>query len=170
MSKTYTITGKQISSLHNGMCSMYRLRDLAQDMFKNDSTINRLIEDAFKNIEPVKKELMAKKDEDFDRIFNLSKLIANQHGFKHTRWSIYDIENFDEKSYVPKGSKVYAYKSDYVATVNGDTWLDLWKAVEEIASNTDNGYGGKGFGDHVYIEKFEKNRGEEGSYEVWLGS
>lgn len=170
MSRTYTITDKQISSLHNGMCSMYRLRDMAQDMFKKDSLFNQLIEDAFKNIEPVKKELMGKKDADFDRIYKLSELIAKQHGFKHTRWSIYDIENFDEKSYVPKGSKVYSYKGHYVAIVNGDTWLDLWKAVEEIAVNTHDGYGGKGFGNHVFIEGFEKNKGEEGSYEVWLGS
>lgn len=149
---------------------MYRLKDITGDMFKKDSMINQLIDEVFKYIEPVKKELMDKKDADFDRINDMSNIIAKQHGFKHTRWSIYDIEDFNEKSNVPKGSKIYTYKGDYVANVNGDTWLDLWKAVEEIASNTDNSYGGKGFGDHVFIEKFEKSRGEEGSYEVWLGS
>ena len=168
MSRTYTITDKQISSLHNGMCAMYRLKDIADDMFKRDSTINKLIEEAFKNIEPVKKDLMDKKDADFDRIYKLSDMIAKQHGIKYTRWSIYDIEHFDEKSNVPKGSKIFV--GDVVTEVKGDTWLDLWKAVEEIAVKSISDSGWSGFGDHVFIERFVKNKGDDNSYEVWLGS
>lgn len=170
MSKTYTITSSQISSLHNGMCSMYRLRDLTQDMFKEDSTINQLINEVFKNIEPVKEDLMGKKDADFDRILKLAKQIASEHELHYSIWSIYDIESFDDKSNVPTGATIVApWETKQSVVTKGDTWLDLWKAVEELALKAKD-EDGEGLGNHVFIEKFVKVNCLENTYEVWLGS
>ena len=169
--RTYTITDKQVSSIHNGMCSMYRLRDIAGDMFKNDSTINQLIEDVFKYIEPVKKELMAKKDEDFDRISKLAEEYAKQYNLRKTRWSIYDIDYFLESSNVPAFSTIVSeFSNDVYVIVESNSkycsWIELWKAVDKLATLT----GKEGFGNHVFIEKFVEVKNKPGTYEVWLGS
>lgn len=171
MSRTYSITDKQVSSIHNGMCSMYRLRDIASDMFKSDSMINQLIDEVFKYIEPVKKELMAKKDEDFDRIFKLAEEYAKQYNLRETRWSIYDIDNFLQSSNVPAFSTITSEFSDNISVVVESnskycSWIELWKAVDKLATLT----GEHGFGNHVFIEKFVEAKNKPGTYEVWLGS
>lgn len=173
--KTYTVTDKQVSALHNGMCAMYRLRDMAQDMFKKDSMFNQLMDDAFKYIEPVKKELMDKKDADFDRINNLADEYAKQHNLKKTRWSIYDINHFLESSNVPAGAIIVApwdTRHSVVVESNSEycSWIELWKAVEKLAVKTIDDDGYVGFGDHVFIEKFTKVKDKENTYEVFLGS
>lgn len=173
--RNYTITDKQVSALHNGMCSMYRLRNIAQDMFKNDSSINQLINDAFKYIEPVKKELLDKKDAHDNEIRALADRHAKTNGFKYTRWSIYEIDSFLNTSNVPPGATIIApYESDESVVVEGYqnvvSWLDLWKAVEELAAKTKWDDDSVGFGDHVFIEGFVKVDGKENTYEVWLGS
>ena len=171
MSKTYTITDKQVSALHNGMCYMYRLRDIAQDMFKSDSTFNQLIDEVFKYVEPVKKELMAKKDADYDRIFKIAEEYAQRFNLRETRWSIYDIDNFLQSSNVPAGSRlVTEFSNDVSVFVESNSeycsWIELWKAVDKLATLTDE----QGFGNHVFIEKFVEVKDKPGTYEVWLGS
>lgn len=167
--RTYTITDKQVSSLHNGMCAMYRLKDIAADMFKKDSMINQLIDDAFKYIEPVKKELMDKKDADFDRITELAGRYAKQYNLRETRWSIYDIDNFLESSNVPAGSTIVTgYGKNFSVVVESNSkfcsWIELWKAVDKLATLQG------GFGNHVFIEKFVEVENKPNTFEVWLGS
>ena len=169
--RTYTITDKQVSSIHNGMCSMYRLRDITGDMFKSDSMINQLIDEVFKYIEPVKKELMAKKDADFDRIFKLAEEYAKQYNLSKTRWSIYDIDNFLQSSNVPAFSTIVSEFSDGVSVIVESnskycSWIELWKAVDKLATLS----GEHGFGNHVFIEKFVKSDKKPNTFEVWLGS
>ena len=169
--RTYTITDKQVSSIHNGMCSMYRLRDITGDMFKSDSMINQLIDDVFKYIEPVKKELMAKKDADFDRIYKLSEEYAKQYNLSKTRWSIYDIDNFLQSSNVPAFSTIVTdYGKDVSVIVESNSkycsWIELWKAVDKLATLQ----GEHGFGNHVFIEKFVEVKDKPNTFEVWLGS
>lgn len=171
MSRNYIITSEQVSSIHNGMCSMYRLRDIAEEMFKDDSTINQLIKEAFKYIEPVKKELMDKKDADFDRIYKMAENYSRTNNLKETVWSIYDIDNFLESSNVPAGSTIITDFSDSVSVVVESnskycSWIELWRAVDKLATLT----GERGFGNHVYIEKFVKVKDKPNTYNVWLGS
>jgi len=169
--RTYSITDKQVSSIHNGMCSRYRLRDIAGDMFKKDSTINQLIDEVFKYIEPVKKELMAKKDADYDRIFKIAEEYAQRFNLRETRWSIYDIDNFLESSNVPAFSTIVSeFSNDVYVVVESNSkycsWIELWKAVDKLATLT----GKEGFGNHVFIEKFVEVKDKPGTFEVWLGS
>ena len=169
--RTYTITDKQVSSIHNGMCAVYRLRDITGDMFKSDSMINQLIDEVFKYIEPVKKELMDKKDADFDRIYKLAEEYAKQYNLRETRWSIYDIDNFLESSNVPAFSTIVTdYGKDTSVVVESNSkycsWIELWKAVDKLATLQ----GERGFGNHVFIEKFVEVKDKPGTFEVWLGS
>lgn len=171
MSKTYTITSEQISGIHNGMCAMSRLRDIAEDMFKKDSSINQLINEVFKYIGPVRKELMDRKDADLDRVFKMAENYAKTNNLRETRWSIYDIDNFLESSNVPAFSTIVSEFSDDVSVVVESnskycSWIELWKAVDKLATLT----GEHGFGNHVFIEKFVEVKDKPGTFEVWLGS
>lgn len=167
MSKTYTITSKQISDLHNGMCEIRRMMDMFENMFKEDSHVNQSLIRAFEYIEPVRKELMDRKDADFDRVFNMAKKVADLNGFKNTIWSIYEIENFEDISNIPVGSKILSYYSsqEHYVTVEGPTWLDCWKAADKLVKESSDDHG-----DHVFIESFRSLKLKEGFYEVVLGS
>lgn len=169
--KTYQITGEQISKIHNGMCSLRRVIDLCDDLFKENSSFVKGLKEAISYIEPVRKVLVDMKDDDMNRIREIAEEISARHNFEYTRWSIYDIESFSDKSVVPTGALLCApYDSKESVVVKGDTWLDLWKAVEELGSKTITGESYRGFGYHVFIERFTKVKNEENAYEVWLGS
>lgn len=167
----FTITDQQIKDIHNAMCDMYQLNDAINEMFKPESTLVKRFNDVYKRLKPVRDQLMKVRDECDDNIRALADELAKQHKFKYTRWSIYDIYSLLDKSNIPAGALICApYESSESVTVKGDTWLDLWKAVEELASKTKFNENEVGFGDHVFIEKFTKLRNDDTAYEVWLGS
>lgn len=174
--KTYTITSEQISSIHNAMCDIRVLRENFNEMFKDDSHIVKKLERAFKYLEPVRKDLMDRKDADFDRIYKLSEEYAKDNNITETRWSIYDIDSFEDDSGIPPGAKIVApWETKKSIIVEGTdvivTWLTLWKAVDDLAKMVKDEDGEvKGFGNHVFIEKFIKVAKEDNTYEVCLGS
>ena len=165
--RTYTITDKQISAIHNGICEIRFLMSHFEEMFKEDSHLNQKLKRAFEYIEPVRKELMDKVDADHDRVYNMSRKVAELNGFKNTIWSMYEINGFDEKSNVPVGSKLLSYYSskEHYVTVEGPTWLDCWKAADKLVKESSDDHG-----DHVFIEDFRSLKLKEGFYEVSLGS
>ena len=169
MSKTYTIDSKQISAIHNGMCEIRFLMSHFEEMFKEDCHLNQKLKRAFEYIEPVRKELMDRKDADFDRVFNMAKKVAELNGFKNTIWSIYEIESFEDISNIPVGSKLLSYNSsqEHYVTVEGPTWLDCWKAADKLVKEISDVHGDQ---DHVFIESFRSLKLKEGFYEVVLGS
>ena len=176
MTLNFNITGKQISSIHNSTCDMYILHNVLTEMFKSDSEILKTFDRAFSRLKPVRDELMKLKDEHDDHIREQAKVYAQNHGFRHTTWSIYDIDSLLNTSNVPAGSIIITpYDSNDSVVVEGYkgtvSWLELWKAVEKLASITRcNETGRIGFGNHVFIEKFVPVEGKENTFEVWLGS
>lgn len=179
MSLQFTITDKQISSIHNAMCYLYRLEDHISHNFKDGSEISQYVKETFKYLKPVRDELMGVKDMHDDEIRNLATGYAKEHNLKHTTWSIYNIKSFLDQSNVPVGAKLTTFYSKESVTVtslsgadNGEpaTWIELWKAVEELANKTEYVQGYVGFGDHRFIEKFVPRDDKENTFEVWLGS
>ena len=171
----FNITGKQISSIHNSMCDMYRLHEVLNNMFKSDSEIVKVFDRAYSQLKPVRDELMKLKDKHDDHIHEQANAYANEHGFKHTIWSIYDIDSLINTSNVPNGSKIVSHYSNEWVIVEGFksnvSWLDLWKAEEELVNKTiRNNSNREGFGSHVFIEKFVPVEGKVNTFEVWMGS
>jgi len=161
--KAYNITSKQISAIHNGMCSVRRLEDVTKDLFKDDSSFSRLIHDIIKNIEPVRKDLMDKVDADYDKNYNYYKSISQSENITNTIWSIYEVDNLYDESNVPKNTIIRA--EGFVTHITNNRWIDLWKAVDSLARQYEDD-----FGSHVFIEKFVHDDKRPGEYEVWLGS
>jgi len=166
----FTITDKQISSIHNAMCSMYWLDRTVSEMFKSDSDMVYRVSEVRKYLEPVRDELMKLKDAHEDKIRKLADALAIEHRFTNTIWSIYEIDSFLDETDIPVGSWITSEFNSKAVEVEGfsekATWLDLWKAAEKLASLN----GDSGFGNHVFIEKFHKDSKKENTYDVWLGS
>jgi len=81
---------------------------------------------------------------------------AEMNGICNSEWSCGEpMVQFDKPHPYPKAEKLY-YQSDpfygepsgnFVTSIDGDTWLDLWKAADDIL-------GGCGDKHHTFIEMF----------------
>lgn len=164
----FDIDSKQISGIHNGMCDLRRAMYECNELFKDDSPINESLKRAFDQLEPIRMHLMNLKDAENDRIRNMADSIASANKFKYTIWSIYEMGSFNDISSVPEGSTLVApWETEHSVVVEGPTWLDLWRAVEQLADSVER-HGYRGFGDHAFIEDFREVK--PNVYEVILGS
>lgn len=162
--KTYEIKSDQVSTLHNCVLDVKTCLRQMEEMFKSNSQIVKSLQNAVRYLEPVIKELMDKKDRDFDRSHEYFQQVEREYKFQ-TIWSMYEIDSLDEQSHVPVGSILKApYYSNHEVVVNDSSWLGLWKAVDELAKKTG------GLGDHVFIEGFYRSQTNDNVYEVSLGS
>ena len=103
----------------------------------------------------------------FDEKFDMFNNLAEKYELKNSVWSMYEVTDIHGVSNVPSGSFLSSYylSNSYRVAVYGNTWLDLWKAVEEmIKANKDE------HGNHVFIEGFNLSKNEFNVYEVSLGS
>lgn len=179
--KTYNITSNQISQIHNASCYLKYAYDQASELFKDDSQLIKNLKTAINNLEPVRKELVEKKDIDHDKIYNQAKSLSDNYNLKYTIWSIYDIDSLLDETNIPFGAIITApWETENTVTLEKHdeedskktfaTWIDLWKAVDKLAANTSNEYGSTGFGTHVFIEGIHKVKKSENVYAVSLGS
>ncbi len=163
--KTYTITSKQASQIHNAWCYLNNALQQCDELFKEDSYFIKSLRKSLNELAPVRKDIMDRMDADYDNVSKTSQRIAELNGFKNSIWSIYEMDSFDSKSPVPSGAKLQSYyldKNRHIV-VEGSTWLDLWKATDLLIKETADEHG-----DHVFIEAYRKIDDE--TYEVVLGS
>jgi len=167
---TYVLNDKDVSSIHNGVCSLYRALDCAKEMLKEDSSIVVAIESALKNIQPVKDRISKEQDVLFNKQMDYFDSVRDENCFRSV-WSIYTYDDFkfEDKHNLPIGAEVVCY---YVPVADDrfkiicDTWLDVWNVVDSYLSHYSNA-----IGDHLFIESFkvvEKNG--ETVVHVGLGS
>ena len=162
---TYELTAKEVSDLHNARVYLLHALEHCSEVFKEDSYVVENLKRSMKYLKPVATRVIKIQDDIRDNIFNVSRNIAKNNNFKHSIWSIYDVENFEDKSPVPVGAKLSSYYSgkDFTVTVEGPTWLDLWKATDKLIASTEDMHG-----DHIFIEQY--NKISDNVYEVSLGS
>ena len=166
MSKTYTITSSQVTQIHNAWVDLNAAYLQASEQFKTDSHLVKSLDRALKALSPVRDDVVRRKDKDWDKQYKKAERVKKFYGFKNSIWSIYEIESFDDTSSVPSGSKLISYYSgrDISVSVEGPTWLDLWKATDKLIGLTRDIHG-----DLVFIEQYFKSK-TDNFYEVSLGS
>lgn len=164
---TYELTDKEVSDLHNAKCYLLYAIEHCGDMFREDALFLKNMKESMKYLEPVATRVMKIKDDIRDNAWNMAQNIGKNNNFNHTIWSMYEVNNFEDKSSVPVGAKLRSYYSgkDFTVTVEGPTWIDLWKATDKLISMTENLHG-----DHIFIEGYFKAKDEDNIYEVSLGS
>ena len=164
---TYTLTEKEVSNLHNARVYLLYALEHCNEMFKEDAHFIQNMKRSMSYLEPVSTRLTKELDEERDEVFGRARKIARNNNFNHTVWSMYEVKNFEDKSNVPEGAKLRSYytSKDFTVTVEGPTWLDLWKATERLICMTRNIHG-----DHIFIEGYYKVKDDDNVYEVSLGS
>ena len=162
---TYTLTEKDVSNLHNARVYLLHALEHCNEMFKEDAQFIQNMKRSMNYLEPVSTRLTKEMDEIRDRQFNMARRIAKNNGFNNSIWSMYEVENFESTSPVPAGAKLRSYYTKKSVTVEGSTWLDLWKATDKLIEMTSDEHG-----DHVFIEAYRKVKSEDNIYEVSLGS
>ena len=165
--KTYTITSEQVSDIHNAYCYAKYALDMLKETFKEDSRVVSDLSRAIETLKPVRDDVMGRKDADWEENHKRFSEAAKLNNFKHSIWSIYEIEDLEETSSVPEGSSLRSWYSgkEHTVKVMGSSWLDLWEATDKLIQMTEDLHG-----DHIFIEKYYKVKGEKNVYEVSLGS
>lgn len=162
---TYALTEKEVSALHNARCYLLNALEHCNEMFKEDANFVKQMKLSLDYLNPVASRVMKIKDQIHEDRWERSKRIAKLNDFKHSIWSMYVVDNFEDISTVPVGAKLCSFYTDQTVTVEGPTWLDLWKATEKLIEMTRDDHG-----DHVFIESFDKVKNKDNLYEVSLGS
>lgn len=158
----FTITGDQISQVHNAKCYLYQALEQCEDLFKDDSSVIRSLKTAMNYLQPTAEQLMKQKDQHAERIQMAGDSLKESRGIKYTIWSIYSIDNLLNYHGFPIGTKIQSYYTDKVGVVTGPAWIDLWSDVDALADQDEDH-----FGTHIFIESF---RMRKGVLEVDLGS
>jgi hypothetical protein len=163
----YELTDREVSDLHNARVYLLYAIEQGEEMFREDSSFMQNMKRSMKYLEPIATRVTKIQDDIREDKWEHSQRIAKLNDFKYSIWSIYEIESYDDTSSVPPGSKLISYYSgrDISVTVEGSTWLDLWKATERLIGMTESIHGG-----HIFIESFNKVKDSEDVYEVSLGS
>jgi hypothetical protein len=136
-------------------------------MLKEDSSIIVAIEQALKNIQPVKDRISKEQDVLFNQQMDYFDGVRKENNFRSI-WSIYTYDNFsfNDKHNLPIGVEVVCYDvpvADERFKIEGDTWLDVWKAVDAYLVNYSNAVG-----DHIFIESFKAIE-KDGKTVVYVG-
>lgn len=163
----FVLTDKEVSDLHNAKCYLNFAIEHCSEMFKEDAHFIQNMKRSLNYLEPVASRVMKIQDEIREDKWERSQRIAKLNDFKHSIWSMYEIESFEDKSIVPAGAKLRSYYTgnDIIVNVEGSTWLDLWKATDKLIGMSRDAHG-----DHVFIEAYNKAKNEDNIYEVSLGS
>ena len=164
---TYELTEKEVSNLHNARVYLLYALEHGKDMFKENSSLMQNLKQSMDYLDPIASRVSKIQDDIREDQWERSQRIAKLNDFKYSIWSMYEVANFDDQSPVPVGAKLRSYYSgnDFAVTVEGSTWLDLWKATDKLISFTEELHG-----DHVFIENFHKVKSNDNIYEVSLGS
>lgn len=157
-----TLTAQEFSDIHNAKCELNGILQsldgvihpkLQERLEKALAQINKGLENAYR----LDEEAYEKKSRHYDEIS-----VAND--FKSI-WSVYEVDDLNAPF---AGAATHlAYKQHWgkkpvLVPINGNTWVDLWRAAEAaILESGDN--------HHIFIESFEPD-GDSGILNLSTGS
>lgn len=149
----YVISDKDVSTLHNSFLYLRNALEHAKETLSPNSIIIRSLEDSVKYLQPLRDELVGKKDELWDKQCNYFRDVQQNNDFASI-WSIftYDDFAFEQKHNLPVGAEFICWdvpEADARFKLEGDTWLDVWKCVDRYLD-----YYADHVGNHLFIESF----------------
>jgi hypothetical protein len=166
----YTITDKDVSTIHNGVLYLTNALEYAKDTLNSNSAIVRHLEESIKYLKPIRDELVGKKDEMWDKQYNYFRDVQQNNDFASI-WSIFTYDNFafEQKHNLPAGAEFICWdvpEADARFKLEGDTWFDVWKCVDRYLD-----YYADYVGNYLFIEGFEVIQKNQKHYiKVVLGS
>lgn len=145
------IKAEEFKDIHNGLwrlgCAIRDLEDTVHPkVLKELSTIEDNIRSALKGA-------YEQEHQEYERQRNLSEKVQEERKFRSI-WSANRVMHFDD--FHPfEGAKEVVYRSHWGpnpvrASINGDTWVDLWQAADECIRNSEDEH-------HIFIEHFDRS-------------
>jgi hypothetical protein len=142
-----TLTAKEFSDIHNAKCELNSILQstegvihpkLQERLEKALEQINKGLANAYK----LDEEAYEKKSAHYDKI-------SEENGFT-TIWSVYEVADLNAP-FAGAATKL-AYKDHWgkkevVVPINGNTWVDLWRAAEAAIKQSGDTH-------HIFIEAF----------------
>jgi len=141
------LTAQEFSDIHNAKCEINSIVQslegviadrLHERLQKALDLINKGLDNAYK----LDEEAYERKSAHYDAI-------STEHGFK-TIWSVHEVSDLNAP-FAGAATKL-AYRdhwgaSEVVVPINGNTWVDLWRAAEAAIKQSGDTH-------HVFIEAF----------------
>lgn len=163
--RNYSISSKEITSLHNANCYLQNSIRAAKEVLNDNSSILKSLEECKKYFMPIAERLMKLEDEAFERRYKIADAFRKEHNLK-SMFSL-DFEGLcdfakdvnDKK--LPLKFTMYSFYSEktveYESSVAA-TYQDVWLLADQLINTSS---------EHVFIEGF---RVDEDHVEVFLGS
>jgi hypothetical protein len=144
-----TITAKEFTTIHNGLCDLESAVRQLEDVL-SPALFLRLAK-AASDIRGGLAGAYEQDSADFDRKSDGYDAVKNDNDFGSV-WSIYSVENLaDTHSYPADAVVVYGRAH---CAVEGGTWVDLYRAADNCIRLSGDDH-------HIYIEGFELRNGNE---------
>lgn len=156
------LTAQEFSDIHNAKCEIYSIANSLEGVISERlyARIEKAIQLLNKGLERAYEEDNAAEEK---RSAHYNK-ISEEYGFKSI-WSVYEVDDLNAPF---AGAATHlAYKQHWgkkpvLVPINGNTWVDLWRAAEAaILESGDN--------HHIFIESFEPD-GDSGILNLSTGS
>ena len=148
-----TLTAEEFKTIHNALCDLDSVTRQLEDVLKPElflklakagSTIRKGLEGAYEQ----DNQAFSRKSRHFDEV-------KAQLGLKNSEWSIYEVDNMNERhSFF--GATTVTYKDHWgdkpvSAAINGLTWNALWVAADACIRDSGDEH-------HVFIERFRVSK------------
>ena len=142
-----TLTAEEFKDLHNGLCevrAVFRTMEgvVADKLLARAEDAWKLIERALANTYAADEKAAKARDSHYGEI-------GDKNNFKSI-WSVYEVADLNAPF---AGAATHVlYKDhwgpgDVMVPINGNTWVDLWRAADEAISKSGDNH-------HVFIEAF----------------
>ena len=139
---TFLISSKEVEQLHNGKVYLLYALESANNLLKPDSTIVQNLRTSVRNLEGVITRLMKEYDGLNDARYNEAKRLGTEFD-SCTIWSYTSVPSLHNASGIPEGSKIKSWytENNEFTVVEGNTWLDVWKAADKLGKMTRDEHG-----------------------------
>lgn len=166
----FTITDKDVSTIHNSFLYLRNALEHATDTLNPNSLIIRSLEECVKYLKPLRDELVGKQDELWNKQHNYFRDVQQNNNFISI-WSIYTYDDFSfsDLHNLAVGAEFVCWdvpEADARFKLEGHTWFDVWKSVDRYLD-----YYSDYVGDHLFVEGFSVEYKNHKAYiRVQLGS
>lgn len=151
-----TLNPEEFSMLHNALCDLRSTRDQLSEVV-NPKLVERLSL-SIKSIEESLKSSYRREEELVDNRSSYYEHLSDVNNFA-SRWSILEVadmysehpyQGVKELVYVTMSSHTRWMQSEVRVPVNGNTWMDLWKAADAAIRQSGDDH-------HIFIEGFSQD-------------
>ena len=148
-----TLTAEEFKTIHNALCDLDSVTRHLEDVLKPELFVK--LAKAARNIREGLEGAYEQDHQAFDRKSKHFDAVKDQLGLKHSEWSIYEVEDMNER-HPFAGAGTVTYKDHWgdkpvSVAINGLTWNALWVAADACIRDSGDQH-------HVFIERLRPSK------------